>query len=143
MTASSQFNEELSRLEQRIFKYDSNVNNSGIWLFLATLGCWSIDDLYIRVVAVATTFLIFSHQLFIKLDSFKPFELDLKGIERMVENAKLSDDELKARKFDLLNFREKHLPLTRRLIRVPAYYLATIFLLVSTAKWSGMLSNWI
>jgi len=49
---------------QKVKIYNVNVNQSGVWLFLATLGCWSINDHGMRGAAILCTFMIFSHQLF-------------------------------------------------------------------------------
>jgi hypothetical protein len=144
MSENSQFEEELRKLEERVISYDQNVNNSGIWLFLATLGCWSVEDPNFRTLAVVFTFLIFSHQLISRLDSFKPFEMDVKKIENKINSSNLTADKKKARKFDLLDFKKRKLSLMSRMVmRVPAYYLATVFLLASAVKWFKISPSWL
>ncbi len=44
--------------------YRRNLNKQGIWLFLATLGIWSVEPVYLQQVAMFITFTIFSSKLF-------------------------------------------------------------------------------
>ncbi len=44
--------------------YRKNLNKQGIWLFLATLGIWSVEPDYLKQIAIFITFIIFSSKLF-------------------------------------------------------------------------------
>ena len=45
--------EELFALRQYINEYRTALNTEGIWLFLATLGCWSVTNIFLPFGAFA------------------------------------------------------------------------------------------
>ena len=42
---------ELEALQHEIRFYRKTLNNEAVWLFLATLGCWSVSNLVLQLVA--------------------------------------------------------------------------------------------
>lgn len=80
-----------------LFDYRKNLNKQGIWLFLATLGCWSVPDGWLRLTAMSVTFLIFSTAIFIEWkEEGKNF--NFKEATKLVEKkiSLLSEDDDKA-----------------------------------------------
>jgi len=127
--------QEISNYLRRVKKYHTNFNNSGIWLFLAVLGCWSIQPLDIKGLAVITTTIIFSHKLVIELESYKPFSRQKKDIEKIINESNLNDDAKGFLKYQLLVSAQKWESKTRYIKYLPAYYLSIIFFIVSLFKW--------
>jgi len=127
----------LKELKARVKKYNTNLNESGIWLFLATLGCWSVKGVWLPYIAVGATFIIFTHKLVTGLDGFKTFTSELDSLKTKVENSDLDDKSKKAIKFDILEFNRLHLSYKRIILHVPAYYLSMIFLMASMNDWWG------
>ena len=54
--------EELSTLNASIDKHLNALNLEGVWLFLASLSCWSIPDGIPRVLALLASLFLFSQQ---------------------------------------------------------------------------------
>lgn len=127
--------QSIRSFEQRIVSYHQNLNTSGIWLFLATLGCWSVTEEYIRVVAFLISFLLFTHQLISGLNSFKLFTREIKDIKNEINVAGLVENNKKDYLHDLEQVRKKHMPWFRILKYVPAYYFSIIFLIISMIHW--------
>lgn len=58
----------LEGFEKHIDSYRASLNNEGIWLFLATLGCWGVENYTFRVWAVWITFGLFVHRVFLGVE---------------------------------------------------------------------------
>ncbi|HEY8160370.1 MAG TPA: hypothetical protein VIF10_16885 [Methylobacter sp.] len=134
-TENAKILKSMTDLETRVKKYNENLNNSGVWLFLATLGCWSVDPPYIKIMAVVFTFTIFSHQLITRLDSFKLFSTDVTKIKEAIEKSSLLKDLKQSRLFELQGLEKKWFSYSRFLKHIPAYYLSGIFLVTSMFYW--------
>jgi hypothetical protein len=62
MQFTQALDDKIDKLEARIVAYRHNLNESGIWLFLAILGCWGISDCFGKSSAILATLIIFSYQ---------------------------------------------------------------------------------
>ncbi|PSU86713.1 hypothetical protein C0W42_19700 [Photobacterium kishitanii] len=58
----------LSELEEIYCHSKPNLNEQGIWLFLATLGCWSVSGVGYQFVAIVITFYIFTSKALPRVD---------------------------------------------------------------------------
>lgn len=124
-------------LEKECIIYNQNLNTSGIWLFLATLGCWSVSDSVLQILAVVSTFIIFSHKLISGINNFKLFSFEVKDIEKSINSETMKDESKKALLYDLNKIQKKYMSWLRILKYVPAYYISMIFLVLSIGKWIG------
>lgn len=143
-TKLNEINKEKQRtilkFEQKIIEYHQNLNSAGIWLFVATLGCWSVnDDGYFRIAAVLITFFLFTHQLISKLPSYKLFKTELKEIESQIDETPLPRDSKDARKRKLEQVEKQHLGWFRIVKSLPAYYLSIFFICFSMAHWADLI----
>lgn len=127
----------LKKLKNRVKKYNTNLNESGIWLFLATLGCWSVEGEWLQYIAVLTTVLIFAHKLITGLDGFKTFSSEINELKSKAEMSDLDEMSKKAIILDILEFNRKYLSYKGIILHVPAYYLSVIFLVASMFCWGG------
>jgi hypothetical protein len=76
--------------------YRQNLNKQGIWLFLATLGIWSVQPSYLQQVAMFITFTIFASKLF-KEWKEEGRHFTFKAAAKLVEN-KINDLEHESEK---------------------------------------------
>ncbi|WP_274011815.1 hypothetical protein [Vibrio parahaemolyticus] len=73
--------------------YRKNINDQGIWLFLATLGCWSVEFPY-SIIAIIITFIIFTINAFPSKDGKrKVFMWELHKVRKQVDNSDLSESD--------------------------------------------------
>ncbi|KAB7697141.1 hypothetical protein [Plesiomonas shigelloides] len=135
MSTYQSFEQDLKLLQLEVHKYNQNLNDSGIWLFLATLGCWSVNEPTIRLIAAACTFILFSHKLMTGVSDFKLFTTKIKEQTLKIEASSLDEKSKKALKFDLLNFEKEQSSSSRIIKKVPAYYVSMLFLLASLIHW--------
>ncbi|AMF92937.1 hypothetical protein AL536_05610 [Vibrio fluvialis] len=126
---------EISSYVRRVEKYHTNLNNSGIWLFLAILGCWGVQSLSVKLFAVTIAFILFSHKLTTELDSYKFFPSQKKEIEEIIDVSSLNEDIKGALKYKLLISDKKWTSQMRYIKYLPAYYLSCVFLIVSMYEW--------
>ncbi|MGL4926142.1 MAG: hypothetical protein ACRC4K_04825 [Plesiomonas shigelloides] len=135
MSTYQSFEQDLKQLQLEVQNYNQNLNDSGIWLFLATLGCWSVSEPDIRLIATMCTLFLFGHKLITGVNDFKLFTTKIKEQILRIETSNLDEKSKKALKFDLLDFEKKQSHKSRIIKKVPAYYISMLFLLLSTIHW--------
>ncbi|ELL9332458.1 hypothetical protein RX455_004262 [Vibrio fluvialis] len=119
-----------------LIEYDKNLNTQGIWLFLATLGCWSVPEGGLRIVAFLITFLIFLNNLFVVWEIEKQhvtFKAGFSNIERKIGALENSID----REFwtEVLNLKKgQHIRFLGRLKRSPIYTVSFVFHVVCLSE---------
>ncbi|EGR5155468.1 hypothetical protein ATY37_20290 [Vibrio cidicii] len=68
MKTNLELNTEISKcldqLEKNYCNSRPQLNKHGVWLFLATLGCWSVPETYYQLAAVFITFYIFTSKAY-------------------------------------------------------------------------------
>lgn len=92
---------EISYLASHIREYHSSLNQESIWLFLATLGCWSVTNVPIQLAALAVTFLFFTHRTLSGFSDKRSFAEIVKTIQARIDQQLATSDEAKARLYDL------------------------------------------
>jgi len=65
---------KIYEFHENIENYRRSLNLEAIWLFVATLGCWSVNSDIIRVFSLSITFFLFSFQAYHRLPNKKSFE---------------------------------------------------------------------
>ncbi|MDI9044121.1 hypothetical protein MT442_22295, partial [Klebsiella pneumoniae] len=50
---------EIKKYSAHIDRFRARANTHGIWLFIATLGCWGVTEPSIRILAFVMLFFIF------------------------------------------------------------------------------------
>ncbi|EAZ9179995.1 hypothetical protein AHV85_04830 [Salmonella enterica] len=92
--------EHIKNYSKHIDEFRSQANSQGIWLFISTLGCWSVNIPLIQVIAAILLFFIFifnSKQDMTEKRAFHKIEEDIaKDID-----SNLIGDSRKARLYDL------------------------------------------
>lgn len=97
---------EIEKLEADFSSWVSTLNNKSIWLFVATLGIWSVDYKLLQYLALVIIPVMFFWMALQEHKNLVPFKKRLKSIEQRVESQlELDSDEQKARKYDLIKFR--------------------------------------
>ncbi|WP_421415044.1 hypothetical protein ACOMDM_02270 [Serratia plymuthica] len=94
-------------IEKRIVNYKeyidffrTDANMQGIWLFVATLGCWGVTHSVIRLAAMIILLFIFFYLINSNNKEKRPFQKIESEIESLI-TSQLEGDEKKARLYDL------------------------------------------
>ncbi|EBX2983725.1 hypothetical protein DRM22_22640 [Salmonella enterica subsp. enterica serovar Glostrup] len=92
--------EHIKNYSKHIDEFRTQTNSQGIWLFISTLGCWSVNIPPIQVIAAILLFCIFifnSKQDMTEKRAFHKIEEDIaKNID-----SNLTGDARKARLYDM------------------------------------------
>jgi hypothetical protein len=101
--------DELLAFEITIDEYQSALNKEGVWLYLATLGCWSVTPVSIRIIALIGGFIIFGLRLRANLNDARSFKKLTAVVETRINEFASSEDECKARLYDLEQIKRQRL----------------------------------
>lgn len=82
---------DISALEQHIAEYRKQLNDEGVWLFLATLGCWSVTIRPVQFFALTLTALLFGFRLKLSLKEPRSFKALIQTIKARIDSEELTD----------------------------------------------------
>jgi hypothetical protein len=119
--------EELFALRQYINAYRTALNTEGIWLFLATLGCWSVTNIFLQFSAFALAVILFGERLNKRTSETRSFSERFKAIEDLISTDLPEGDSQKARLYDLAALRAKELSKINSLRSVWTFSLCWFF----------------
>lgn len=120
--------QRITDFELHIDAYRVSLNTEGVWLFLATLGCWSVTDGLSQVYAIVVTFILFSYRIYSTLNDKRPFSSISNELEDAINNELEEGDTKKARLLDLYNIRNTKLSLKNHLKSTAIFLLCYSFL---------------
>ncbi|EDC3688145.1 hypothetical protein GAG18_16015 [Salmonella enterica] len=92
--------EYIKSYSKHIDDFRFKANSQGIWLFISTLGCWSINIPLIQVIAAILLFCIFIFNSKQDMTDKRAFHKIEKDIEKDIDS-NLTGDTRKARLYDL------------------------------------------
>jgi hypothetical protein len=113
-TLESQNPINYQRIEDKIYalqrdarEYQKNLNTEAIWLFLATLGCWSVTNKWLQLFALILTIFLFGSRMKNglrekKLDTMLPFAERARTLKDRIEQMSSTEDWRKERLFSIL-----------------------------------------
>lgn len=82
---------DIWELEQHVTNYRKGLNDEGIWLFLTTLGCWSVTNHLLQFFALALTAMLFGFRLRKSMKEPRSFKTLIQTIEARIESTELTD----------------------------------------------------
>lgn len=92
--------EQIENYSNHIDEFRSQANSQGIWLFISTLGCWSVNMPAIQVIAAILLFCIFIFNSKQEMTDKRTFHKIEKDIEKDIDS-NFTGDTKKARLYDL------------------------------------------
>ncbi len=100
---------ELDALKAHIAAYRSALNEEGVWLFLATLGCWSVSKPLLQIMAFGIAIMIFGARMIASTNEKRSFSTLIVGLEARFCEIAGSETERKAGLFDLMQIQKTEL----------------------------------
>lgn len=127
---NEEIEKELSEYVDHINAYRVSLNTEGVWLFLTTLGCWSVTNAIAQIVAIVITTILFTQRIWEKLSTKyrKPFASINNRLEIKIREELNAGDTQKARLHDLDQIRKKDLSFWTHLKATPTFILSYLFL---------------
>ena len=96
-TTAADLRRNLDRLRDRYSGRTDHMNRQSIWLFLATLGCWSVSQPHFQLLGLVVTLLLYFHLAVDGLQIGTPAR-DIRGeIESGLASPDVSTEERRAR----------------------------------------------
>ena len=92
--------EHIKNYSKHIDEFRTQANSQGIWLFISTLGCWSVNIPLIQIIAAFLLFCIFIFNSKQEMTDKRTFHKIEKDIENDIDS-NLTGDTKKARLYDL------------------------------------------
>ncbi|ENM5791916.1 hypothetical protein V4V45_003831 [Vibrio mimicus] len=91
------FIKRIDELRIQITSRYSTLNLEAIWLFVATLGCWSVNQPIVQIIALILVLVFFSYKVSEDKTYSSTFVQVLKDIRKDIDNSILEGDVKKAR----------------------------------------------
>lgn len=113
---------KIKRYMIHIKRFRESLNIEGVWIFLATLGCWSVTNKYIQLYAMLTTVFIFSYRLKSKVKDMRPFSKIEDDITEMI-NTSSNEGELKSQQLEALDIAKKFRMSFKNAIKTPPIFI--------------------
>lgn len=125
--------QELEGLRQHVGHYREALNDEGIWLFLATLGCWGVTFGPLRLVAFGIAVALFGNRMAGRISEKRSFSNLIAAIENRVEKILPEGDTRKARLYDLAHYRRNELSTLNSFRNTSPFLMSWAFFVVSFA----------
>ncbi|OOE65896.1 hypothetical protein BZG20_10930 [Salinivibrio sp. IB868] len=122
------FIERIEDLKSQISSRYNILNLEAIWLFVATLGCWSVDQKYVQMLAILLVLVFFSAKVAKDKKYDTTFARMLKDIRNDIEGSILEGDSKKARLHELEE-------INNNLLGIKSIYRSTPMFLMGYAFW--------
>ena len=116
-------------LKAQISTRYNTLNLEAIWLFVATLGCWSVSQAYIQILALLLVLAFFSFKVSKDKKYESTFLKVLKDIQIDLDNSPLDGDSRKARLHELHE-------ISNNLLGLRFIYKSTPMFLVGYSFWA-------
>ncbi|WP_284306497.1 hypothetical protein [Hydrogenophaga electricum] len=95
----------LDEFRKHIKEYRKVSNDEGVWLFLSTLGCWSVTSPILQLAAFAVALIIFSKRLKNRIKEKKSFPKSEEIIRQRIHEESVGKEVLQRRLARLENIR--------------------------------------
>jgi hypothetical protein len=129
-------------LEADITKHYSRLEIESIWLFLATLGCWSVTIPLLQVVAYIITFIIFGNKIGVRWKNEGSFPMRLSTIQGRLDKAFEDSNRREALIQDCYDLRER-ISITKSPSQTRIFIAISTFYVVSFCCCFGKYFNFI
>ncbi len=123
--------DEINKIEADIIAWRNTLDLAGVWLFLATLGCWSVPTGWLRFVALVTAIFLFFWRLSGVREDSRPFDKRIGELELRIEVDFGDSDQGKSLQHELIQMRKSHLSLASFKKSGFVYFICTMFWFIS------------
>lgn len=125
------FIKQVLEFKQHIKRYQKSLNNEGVWLFLAALGCWGVPDKEMQNASFIITIIIFFYRLYLQLEEKRSFKQISNDIELEIDLSNLFEDVKKARLYDLSRLKTKELSVLKTFKSNIVFIICLVFTIFS------------
>lgn len=106
---------ELNALQLHVVEYRKVLNDEAVWLFLATLGCWSVTNGILQFIALGLAVLLFGSRIASRSIDTRSYSKLVTAVECRIGEIVPAEDSRKARLYDLATFQRIEMSTLRTL----------------------------
>ncbi len=125
-----QFVTEVNELRNSLDIHHQHLEQQAIWLFVATLACWSVKQVVFNVVAFIIVAFIF-YKLVFRNKKPKVIDKVIKELMERIMASSMTEDQKKARKLELQEMSNECLSNKAMFRRVPQFVIGYAFWVAS------------
>jgi hypothetical protein len=114
-------------LKAHVKSYRAALNDEGIWLFVSTLGCWSVGQPKFQLCAYAVAFAIFAQRMSDRSPEVRSFSALIAILESRVRQEAQTAEERTKQLLRLDNFRKDHVAGRRPFLSGSVFFLCWCF----------------
>lgn len=118
-------------LRNDIARHLQVLNIEAIWLFLATLGCWSVDIEWVRILAVGIVFVLFFYKVYENKKDDRSWGQRINQILEEIKLSNIDEDFKKARMYDLDIIKKDKLSFKNIYKTTPTFLICYLFWIIS------------
>jgi hypothetical protein len=127
-----EFKNRIENVKSYIELRYEHLKIEAIWLFVASLGCWSVNNKYMQIVSFLIVLVLFCLNLGKGKDGELTFSQRLNEIKNDINNSDLEDDLKKARFYEIDNINRDWLSISSSYKKTPEFVITYLF-------WGGSL----
>jgi hypothetical protein len=125
--------EDIEALKLHIRDHRLALNDGGIWLFLAILGCWSVNNDLMQRVAFVIAFILFFTQMMNRLKEKRSIQELIQNIKNRISESDLDTQSMNKVIFDLKAIEDDELSASRTLREGFPFMLSWLFFALTFA----------
>jgi hypothetical protein len=99
----------LGALKEHIASYRAALTEEGIWLFLATLGCWSVSQPLLQLIGFGVAAVMFGERMASRIAEKRSFSTLARAVELRIATAPDLAEERSMRLTELMELRKREL----------------------------------
>lgn len=123
----------INNIQVDIVAWRNTLDHEGVWLFLTTLGCWSVPEGWLRYVAFIIAMVLFFWRISRVRNDRRPFDKRISELENQVKDSLGDSDQGKALLYDLIQLRKTHLSWASFKRSGLVYFMCSVFWMLSIA----------
>lgn len=121
----------IKNLKNDIKTHYARLDSEAIWFFLATLGCWSVEPIEIKFLAMLTVFFFLFTQVFREHSSNSSFGQRVKKFRSDIENSNLEEHQKNQLIGQLTRMSDEYIPLIKIITKNYRFCVSSLFFAVS------------
>lgn len=124
---NSTVDEEIDALKRHVQGYRRALDSEGVWLFIATLGCWSVTNEKLQFIAFIVAGMLFGERMAKRSSENRSFSKLVEKVEERIGELLPEGDARKARLYDLVEFRKSELSVLKSVRHNKVFFVCWLF----------------
>lgn len=124
---SKEYSQKILKVKKYINRQYEILNMEAIWLFVATLGTWSVTNKYIRVIAILLILVLLGFKIYENRNDRRPFKEMFVSLRNEIKGSSLEGDAEKARLYEIGEAEKELLSWKSMFLLTPKFLICYLF----------------